>query len=709
MFRSRSYVILLVLLVAAVLVAGCGGGDKPEEQQTPSVKQQAEEEPFPENSYDKIYGELLSGNISEEKAVALSLQATFAPDSLPGEYKGVSTAGDIELNPELQWIHDNWESLSAEAKEKFKPFILEPDQPGSYFNPENKDENEGILTRLSFVRPAYAADGPWESLTFTPAGHDEMVRIYYASPGAPEAEKETMKNKAIKVKEAFTKAWPMYKELLLVEPTAPFKVWLINLEGGLNGGAIWHTAENRCSVLLKKTLNDKKLQSTAVHELFHCFQYYVGQKFRISDLDINWLLEATAKWSEDFVYPDYNVEQEWLNLFFKTLDKERVYFSKGREYSSYMLFFFLSQYLGDDQHIPKILNSAKNGQVRDAVMNSLENFADAYAEFALYNWNQEPWQAYQDLPKFPNGSPAGDAVEELLLDEPLMMDYTVPNIDMGGIKYIRHTFNSDKVKRVEFDFLTASQDENLKRQALIKTGDTWTLEDWNNLTKREFCRRNPAEKVKEVVLVFSNADLKNIDTATYFIRIDGDCEVAAGGYTRVTETLISGQKSIQMEFMSRDEIKYYDKEYVKGDAFVMTKRTMNYSSRDHTETVWPGAGPIKGTITGSGSLTETYELNEDAPLRLVLNRERTEGYILVDPDRKNTEWVTFSHTLTGADPYSEKGDIGGVGGALGALPRYDLEASEITSQGVKGQRVFETGSDGMTQRTVVEFEYVLPE
>ncbi len=172
-----------------------------------------------------------------------------------------------------------------------------------------------------------------------------------ASPGAPAAEKENMRNKAIKVKEAFAKAWPMYKELLNIEPTAPFKVWLINLEGGLDGGAIWHKKENRCSILLKKTLDDKKLQSTAVHELFHCFQFYIGHKFRMDDHDVNWLMEATAKWSENYVYPDYNVEHEWLNLFFNTLDKERVYYNNKREYISYMLFFFLSQYLGNDQHI----------------------------------------------------------------------------------------------------------------------------------------------------------------------------------------------------------------------------------------------------------------------------------------------------------------------------------------------------------------------
>lgn len=44
-------------------------------------------------------------------------------------------------------------------------------------------------------------------------------------------------------------------------------------------------------------------------------------------------------------------------------------------------------------------------------------------------------------------------------------------------------------------------------EALIKIeGQPWTTEDWTRLPDREFCRSKPAERIEELVIIFSNSD-----------------------------------------------------------------------------------------------------------------------------------------------------------------------------------------------------------
>ncbi len=98
-----------------------------------------------------------------------------------------------------------------------------------------------------------------------------------------------MQEKALKVKEALEKAWPMFKTLLGVEPEQTIRVELVDLPD--QGQAIWNNGRN--IIRLKKTLEMKNIQSVAAHELFHCFEYAMDLLLRVGTKDINWLLEAT--------------------------------------------------------------------------------------------------------------------------------------------------------------------------------------------------------------------------------------------------------------------------------------------------------------------------------------------------------------------------------------------------------------------------------
>jgi len=104
-------------------------------------------------------------------------------------------------------------------------------------------------------------------------------------------------------------------------------------------------------------------------------------------------------WSEHYVHPDFNFEQERLPYFFKTRDKlliQRDY----KAYADYPYFLFLQEY-GSTDDILQVLKDSKVLEVRDA-MKKIPSYENKFAEYSVWNWNRDPVKAYQDTPNFPN-------------------------------------------------------------------------------------------------------------------------------------------------------------------------------------------------------------------------------------------------------------------------------------------------------------------
>jgi hypothetical protein len=386
-----------------------------------------------------------------------------------------------------------------------------------------------------------------------------------------------------------------------------------------------------------------------------------------------------------------------------------VQYNGTKEYESYMLIFFMTQYLGDATYVYKVLNDVKEGaDARMTIMESLPNYHDAYAEFALYNWNQEPWQAYQDIPNFPDDIPYGESV--VLRNEHRAEDkeYSVP-IQKGGIQYQCHTFTQDveKIQKVKFDFGSINTDDLLQRQALIKIGDVWHLEEWDSLSEREFCRKNADENVKMVILVFSNANLKSADNAYYKLNTLQACDAKRVGFTRITQTFDGGDLlNVKAVYESYDTIAYLDEEDSEDFCYILTERDMNFtfSQSGQWETV---AGKQTGTVSGSGTLQEKYALDEDAPQKLTVRRNGSVSF-LIAPETIDQEWVEMVYSLSGAggaQQWTEKS--GAVLQDLSGMT-IDLDKSEIFDNKIKGKREFDAFSPFGPARTVVEFEYDLP-
>ena len=94
-------------------------------------------EKLPPTSFDLIEKDFESGVLTKEAAVLLKLTAAFSPEKLAQKYRSdlanASMPHSDELRRDIQWIINNFDEFDGALQEKFRPFILKPDNPESFF------------------------------------------------------------------------------------------------------------------------------------------------------------------------------------------------------------------------------------------------------------------------------------------------------------------------------------------------------------------------------------------------------------------------------------------------------------------------------------------------------------------------------------------------------------------------------------------------
>jgi hypothetical protein len=645
---------------------------------------------IPLTSYEKIDQAYSGGKIAKDSEVALKILSVFDPDRLPGEYQGTSINGFVELNSELQWVINNLKSLPAEKKKLLEPFVLAPDNPMSFFNPRNKGkQNDFTKSLLSLARAEAADEDSWPYVVFSVPGKPEAARIYYnITDGMSQADKDAALRRVNWVKQALQDSWGKFKGMLGIEPAKMIKIYLTELPDNVYGLALWYSDTDQCRINLSSSAMEKYLKCATVHELFHAYQYSLGLTFGDVSKDLMWLGDATAVWSESYIYPLYNREHEVLNAYISNLHNELVVSNENKEYGSYLLFYFLHQYTGETKVIADILKGAAGTNIRGTVMNKINNYAAAFADFALYNWNQGSYyRAYQDTPNYPDIFPHGKSVEARYEKGPKDENITT-NLDKGAIKYIVHTFvpDIDKVKRVKFTFDAKNTDPHLRRQALIKTGEAWYLEPWNEITEREFDRRKPEENIKAVIVIFSNADLTSKkEQVKYNLKIDNSDRYK--GYVKWTAKITTPTSSGNAVFTSKD-ILTYNKD---KNAYVVKERKMNYNSNTRAGTA---------SIQARGSLTENYSPQE-APVRLEVDSSG-EVTVRVDPPRRNKTWIT-EVWKSGFGTWTKQIDLEGAWW-LSGIP---IPKGDVTKKMIKGSQNMNVSQPGGQVIFMIEYYFEL--
>lgn len=719
-FLKKIFLALIVMFFIFSALTSCGKQEEKAEVSVPipvtvdeDIREILENKSieFSATSFDLIDKDHEANNITKLDAVILKLTAAYSPEKLQEKYlskREEHLPPSDDLRREIQWIINNFDDLNEESQNKLQPFILLPDDPNSFFNPLNQDGDETILQKLSLVDKAFASGDAWNTLRLNISGKEDAGTIYYlgnslTSDGIP------MKKKAETIKEAVEKAWPLYKSLLRIEPEKHLAIYITDLKterSSQEGAAYYLQDENTKELLsfhigIEWSLSGDYLKSVTAHELFHIFQYHSMMEYE--ELEAWWLQEATAVWAENYVYPQVNREHIYLDTFFGNLEEQFISKEGVREYAGYMLFFFLSERYQNNDFIPDFILNSKGYDVANYIINSMDDFPETYSQFALWNWNRKPWKRYSDNGTFPSKRPYGTAVQNMILEDEVIAEDEI-FLPSGGIGYRYYHVFQEAIDKIKFDFTDVPWNGHLKIQALYKVGEEWLTRDCTDLASVIFCRNKPSEKVKGVLLVFSNADLdvsKESLQVTFEVDTKGECPQTINGYTKITETMTyregNAQASMAISYYSEDELEY-DKE---RNAYVIVKRTLNYnieSDKSFPDTAFIGLGG--NATSGSGSLMETYVI-EEAPLRL--KKIGQGGYFYPDPETRKTEWVNYSDTVLGNYTDTPMGLTFIFFGASGGI---DLLPEDIKENGISGNRNAKVNvDDKMSMETTLEFSY----
>lgn len=732
---------VFALVASAMLLLGCAGNAPQGSQQTAGGTPQtggtqgaspAQQQTFSDPEIQKIYDAASSvpakptsldnladayeaGKMSKADYITNSILAIYEPSSLPSQYSGAPLEG-YDVSDELMLAIENWESLSPEQKSKIEPYL--PSMPEGEVV-ELKESSQPI----SFDASPHSApqklqvrlDGP--TITYILYKMDAIpgkVSVWGRLPANhTPAEKDAMDAKISIIKQGIVDAYPKFKALLNVEPQNEAHVWMKELPSGTLGEAtIWKapgdTLERcRLAVDFTQTIDAPRTQATAAHELFHCFQYHIPLR-DFNNADQKWMREATATWSENYVYPMFNTEHGRLSLFFSTRNRALVQRFGLKEYADYLFFYFMEK-KGGDEVIAKVLKDAKTDGVRAAI-EKITNYKDWHAEYSVWNYNTDPILRYTDTPDFPE---IGVKAPAFVMDavESDAQKQVGPMLAPGAAEYRMFVVLDDATtKKLLFKF-GAPESGAMQRHALIKIGNSWTEEDWTYLTEKRFCRTRPQEKVTAVVLIYSNSNVveHSDQMPSYEVDTTGECPLEIAGTMRITSSINQGAfKTITGTWTSNDVLEYYEDDYHSEYRLKSTSQTCAYT--ESTNTV---LGPMHTIMhsNGGGSYSKTYEDMSESPKKIRFAKDEP----IVDfwADHQDGEkWVTKQVEVTieteigsSHQSYTEKDQCFTIVPSTYGAGFWELPLDEF----LEGDRLHGTVSktDG-TISTTVEFDYTIP-
>jgi hypothetical protein len=501
------------------------------------------------SSFGLIDKALAAGTINAEQALTYKVFADFGDPRLPAAFRGNDNGMTEADSPGL--VAEQWATLSPATRDLIGPYLVPAFYAGSWWD----------LRRAgaASVRPL-AGCKPWETVEVCSILSDWIyaagnhVRVWY-----DKSRPEDFPIAADLASEVDARIWP---ELIKVMAREPIRDHEINgtklldvvLTDNFDEGVIATTFPSTWTLCLQgptyivvnRNETDKpKRRSAFAHELFHSVQhnYYPQGCF---ESNYKWLMESTATWFEDELYPAVNREHAFAAAYLdhtsvaidgtKGLDSKQV---KRRNYGLYTFFFYLTRirkptapdavrFVWEATESADALHALDTGLTRAGA--PLEK---SWPDFALYSWNVDaPYNLYTTTDSLTDKAdiqesnsvtlPQGDIAAEMGSKQD-----TLPHL---SIRYFQFDFPDASTSSVMFynglqravdqktvaDYgtvLTApevSDPNSIKGahvDALLKINGQWTHQDWTDKPFPSFCRDLKAERVDSLIIILSNSDL----------------------------------------------------------------------------------------------------------------------------------------------------------------------------------------------------------
>lgn len=534
-------IILIIIIFFIIIILGFGTyfflpiGEKNDKNEFNDPRYSTEP-----TGLDFIQKDLDENKINLENALIYKVKFLFNDPTLPKKY--ASANGPFEDGGTFAEVQENWDKLSVETKKILEPYFLRPDNPESAISKIMNDEIKAPQTGLfKLIDKAYAFDRPLSYKSDdTLVTADGKIKVWYLEKKEMIGDKEEVTKIYYDIAQKIVsnlntdQAYAQYVGLLGKIPPSdgslggdektdiyigPSGFAQLGTSYGVN---VPDNGNGRSSfIIIKNDLDDKNLKTTTVHELFHAFQ----RAFDCWIYKANWWwIEGTATWSEDFIYPKDNTEQGHVPSFIPKPEISLFKNGDNFEYGAYVFPFYLSNTY-DRMTITKIFEgcSGSGDPLASADKNISGGFKKNWREFTLWNYNRKPIENYKNNDKskiFPGSSSELGGNSEThfvsLLGESSYPTKLLEPLTAQVISYPLMDENNE-IRKMTFKNLknfTGKTDKAGIKAIIYPKKNAPYIEDWTNLEKRSFCFDKVDENLEKVVLIFSNAELKDKITAT---------------------------------------------------------------------------------------------------------------------------------------------------------------------------------------------------
>jgi hypothetical protein len=512
------------------------------------------------SSFGLIDKALVAGTINAEQALTYKVFSDFGDPRLPAAFSGDDTDVTEADSPGL--AAQQWATLSPATRDLIGPYLVPAFYEGSWW----------YLRRAGAkaIRPLEEGCKPFDSLALCKFGKEwsyvagSHVRVWFdiSQPEDMTAAKEL-------VQVADEKIWPelikvMGREPILVDEIGGTKLLDAVLTDNLRDGVLATTYPLSFGCMhgatyvavLRNQGNIKYRNSAFAHELFHSVQHNY-ETHDCFESGYKWLMESTATWFEDELYPGVNREQvfakKYLDYTKLSIDTTVGLSGKaltGHRYGAYVFFFYLTRIAGANPYtlVRNVWEATESADAIHALKAGLEASAfpleESWPGFAVYSWNREaPYNLYQTIPSA--GAPEGLTAKSQIMDSFDIVGETEHEVGDGGdelphlsIRYYRVNFGGATSSSVAFynglkralgrepmpnypanygDVYRAKavSDPNPVKGAhvdvLVKiTGqDQWKHENLTDKPFRSWCRDLKAERLESLLIILSNSDIEN--------------------------------------------------------------------------------------------------------------------------------------------------------------------------------------------------------
>ena len=503
--------------------------------------------PLAPTSFALIDQALASGVISDETALLYRVYEEFNDERLPLAFQG-RDQGDAEASFTMEASH-RFASLSANTQLLIAPFLLAPNEPGSWYeariaqNAAANAQSVSVKARSTKVvaarnrLAAVAASAPAFSSADT-----THLRVWWDALNHPEHQARAGEI-ALEVERVWTKLTgllgvPMSDgvrfgdgrlDILIVDRSVILRRTRIKEAEAVDLDFPGPCTAPAPSFIMITTASPFP---TVIHEVTHAILKGYELKTGCNFPEYFWMDEATATWAEHYIYPTKNTEHGQAVSFLKAPSVELESMADAHHpYGAYLWFLYATRGVdGGAHYVRETWNAAATLDSLAAVdkgIAGLGGLAEAWPQFALYNWNRKagfsfdlagssevgmPYRYYAKWDKLEHkAAEVSKQPVKLRLNGKTFVKYPLSfNIPHLAASYFHYDFRDDhSIRSVTLNQPYAGGTNSRARVEVIAKirGQEWKpAQDWTSFAAKKLCLDRPEEDVEELVVVVTNSE-----------------------------------------------------------------------------------------------------------------------------------------------------------------------------------------------------------